>query len=221
MRGQHQGRLRLAQAAFWLAAAFLLTVAVLHVIDPGLDPRWRTVSEYSIGPFGWLMNAAFLEMGVASIALTLALWPFLVTRVARLGAVLLSVWGVCSILSAFYPTDSMSDIAKQVTSRTGAIHSLIGLVGILSFAFATLFTARELMRHPAWAYAGVVVAWATIATWLGLAVTIASVVQMALSGGPGPASLFGIGERVLVFSNSAWTLLIARQAAQALAARTS
>src|SRR5262249_38969252 len=154
------------------AAAFLVTVVALHVINPGFDPLWRTVSEYSIGPFGWLMVTAFLEMGVASIALTLALWPFLDTGVARLGAVLLSVWGVCSILSAFFPTDSMPDIARHITSRTGAIHTLIGLVGILSFAFAPLFTARSLRRHPEWASARGVVAWTTIATCVGLAVAI-------------------------------------------------
>ena len=37
---------------------FLLTLAGLHLLRPDLDPAWRVISEYEIGPFGGLMLAA-------------------------------------------------------------------------------------------------------------------------------------------------------------------
>jgi len=86
-----QFKVQPAQAALWLTAAFLVSIVVLHVVEPEFSPRWRAVSEYSLGRYGWLMNLAFLAMGVGSIALGVALRQFLDSRIARLGGLLLAV----------------------------------------------------------------------------------------------------------------------------------
>ena len=50
--------------AAWLAIAaivsYQLTLAVLILVRPDLDPSWHTISEWAIGPHGWIMSAAFL-----------------------------------------------------------------------------------------------------------------------------------------------------------------
>src|SRR5579863_3952744 len=50
---------------------FLVILVVLHVVRPDLDPSWRFISEYELGPHGWLMHVAFvsLAVGTASVAI--------------------------------------------------------------------------------------------------------------------------------------------------------
>jgi hypothetical protein len=52
-----------ALTSFAGAAAFVVLLAVLHLIKPGLDPSWRFISEYAIGDYGWMMVLAFLVVG--------------------------------------------------------------------------------------------------------------------------------------------------------------
>src|SRR6185369_7523452 len=40
--------------------AVALIILALHAIKPEYQPAWRFISEYAIGPYGWLMKLAFL-----------------------------------------------------------------------------------------------------------------------------------------------------------------
>jgi hypothetical protein len=51
---------------------FVALVAVLHVVDPGRDPVSITVSEYVLGPHGWLLSFAGLSFGLGVLATTVA-----------------------------------------------------------------------------------------------------------------------------------------------------
>src|SRR5690349_21149676 len=40
--------------------AVAMIILALHAIRPEYQPSWRFISEYAIGPGGWIMQAAFL-----------------------------------------------------------------------------------------------------------------------------------------------------------------
>ena len=130
------------------------------------------------------MNMAFIVLGAGSIALALALRQFLDSGIARLGGLLFAVWGGCSVLSAFFPADASPDIARHLTTRTGAVQTLIGDVGLLSFVLAVSLVARALRRHPAWRSARGAVLGTTITVRAGLAVALVSSAQVGMPGGP-------------------------------------
>jgi hypothetical protein len=194
-----------------LLLVFLGLVLLLHVIESEISPRWRTVSEYALGGFGWVMSGAFVVMGIAALLLAAALWRRVDSRSARLGAALVAVWGICSVFSAFFPTDSSMDIANQNTTQTGIIHSALGGLGILSLLMGVTVTARALRRDAPSASARVVVAWTTLASWVGFVVALGTAAQMGASGGPSPSSWFGLGERLLLFTFWLWMVTTARQ----------
>jgi hypothetical protein len=38
---------------------YQVTLIALIFIRPDLDPYWHTISEWAIGPYGWIMSLAF------------------------------------------------------------------------------------------------------------------------------------------------------------------
>lgn len=46
-----------ARVAFTGAVVCLVLLAALHALKPDVAPSWQMVSEYAIGPFGWVMLA--------------------------------------------------------------------------------------------------------------------------------------------------------------------
>ena len=41
-------------------AVYQILLVVLIFVRPDLDPSWHTISEWAIGPYGWIMSGAFL-----------------------------------------------------------------------------------------------------------------------------------------------------------------
>ena len=64
--------------AFWLGrlhllsfaglSVFVVAILALHGLQDNLDPAEHTISEYSLGSYGWLMRAGFLALGVGTLA---------------------------------------------------------------------------------------------------------------------------------------------------------
>jgi hypothetical protein len=54
--------------AAWVSIAAVitgqLTLVALILIRPDLDPSWHTISEWAIGPHGWIVSRAFLVSAV-------------------------------------------------------------------------------------------------------------------------------------------------------------
>ena len=61
---------RLALACF---VYFGGTLALMHGLRPEYDPVVETVSQYAVGPYGYLMTSAFLALGPGVVALALGL----------------------------------------------------------------------------------------------------------------------------------------------------
>src|SRR5207244_12999975 len=75
---------RAARLAIAAIAAYQVLLIVMIFLRPDLDPSWRTMSEWAIGPHGWIMSGAFLISALSYAALLLMLkcaatwnsWPY-------------------------------------------------------------------------------------------------------------------------------------------------
>src|SRR5579859_8202713 len=52
---------------------FVIAVVLLHVFRPELNPVSHAISNYAIGPFGFLMISAFFTLALSEFALALGL----------------------------------------------------------------------------------------------------------------------------------------------------
>jgi hypothetical membrane protein len=75
---------------FGCAAYYLIVVIALHILEPEFDPRFRFMSEYALGDYGWLMTTTFFALGLAAFAVGLR-YVHQSSRSARIGFGLLVV----------------------------------------------------------------------------------------------------------------------------------
>ena len=69
-RPKAQARARLAHGG---GRRFRLLLGTVHAVEPSIAPTWRFISEYQLGPYGWVMRLAFLALFVSAACLLLAL----------------------------------------------------------------------------------------------------------------------------------------------------
>src|SRR5579884_2864879 len=93
----------LALGSFFCVLTFVVLVIALHVLRPEMKPLNRTISEYALGPFGYLMTIAFIIRGLGELFLVtgLALGTMRSSR-SWTGLALLTLATVCSFLVAIF-----------------------------------------------------------------------------------------------------------------------
>jgi archaellum biogenesis protein FlaJ (TadC family) len=64
---------RAARLAIGATTAYQILLIVLIFLRPDLDPSWHTVSEWAIGPHGWMMSTAFFISALSYVTLFLML----------------------------------------------------------------------------------------------------------------------------------------------------
>jgi Protein of unknown function (DUF998) len=55
------------------ATVALGALAILHLVRPDLEPSSHMISEYAIGPHGYLMTLSFAAFAISSVSLFVAL----------------------------------------------------------------------------------------------------------------------------------------------------
>jgi hypothetical protein len=196
---QTQGVVVLATAAIAGTAVFVVLLAALHVLNPDTSVIDRPTSEYAVGPFGYLMTAAFVALSGATWALVIGLSQNL-SREARspLGLGLLAVFGTCLLVAATFPID------LEGTPRTlaGTIHSINGPIAFLSLTVGTNLVARRFKLDVKWLPRH------RIASALALVM-----IPLFIAGGVTAAREVGAGiaQRLLVVTFAAWYMVVAFQ----------
>jgi len=105
-------------------------VVALHVVRPKVSPIERRLSEYALGPYGWLMDTAFATTAGGLTALAIFL-----TRSAgrpRLVPAALVVAAVALVLSAVFrlhATDHAHEVIHRWASGTAAAAVVVAAVG--------------------------------------------------------------------------------------------
>lgn len=177
-------------------AAFAAIVAVLHALEPDFEPTNRFVSEYVLGDWGLLMNAAFFVLATALIALGLGLGRVLApSRRVRAIRNLYVISGTTTFISGVFNSNELVDGEVVEMTAAGAIHDLAGFVGFFCMIVATFLLRKAFLRTPGWEHR---------AKW-ALLVAIANVAGLA--GTAAPTDWFGLAQRCFLVLIVTWSMI--------------
>lgn len=198
MTGRSAGR-----AAVAGSGGFVVLLALLHVLRDDLDPSWRVVSEYAVGPHGWLMTSAFLLLAVTAGAVAAVSWTRGSRRLGRVGAVLLAITAVGMTLAGVFETDLVT-VPSEDRTAVGRLHELGALLDLTPFA--AIVVTLALVRGVAAPVARRRLLLATMLLPLvGLAAFVsATTTQMSSAGVGAPEVLIGWPNRALILSYCVW-----------------
>lgn len=202
-----------ARISWGAAAAFVVLLAVLHLIKPEFDPSWRMVSEYAIGRYGWVMALAFLSISWSGVALFAAIRTHISTAGGKVGLALLLVSGVAITAAAIFTADPMTAGKDELTTH-GNLHGLSAMIGIPGMTIAAILVSRGLVRNPLWSPARKSILWSANLIWVSLLLMILIIaVMLPQNGGKfGSDVLIGWPNRLMMVAYSAWLMSVARQA---------
>jgi len=94
-----------AKVSFVAAAFCLLLILLLHILKNDLVPAAHMLSEYAIGPYGWVMQAAFFAWAVSCFSLTMVIRSQVVTTSGRFGMFLLLVACAALVMGGVFVID--------------------------------------------------------------------------------------------------------------------
>jgi hypothetical protein len=104
-------------------------ILVLHVLRADLDPGYRYLSEYAVGPRGALMTSTFFVLSAGSLALAIGLWRSVSSKLRILPGLffwLTWAWAVC--LAGVFT----GDLQGTPHTRIGQIHEQMGMIAFPS-----------------------------------------------------------------------------------------
>jgi Protein of unknown function (DUF998) len=137
-----------ATAAIAAAVLYQGLLFALIAIRPDLDPYWHTLSEWAIGPWGWLMQLAFLIAAVSYGLLAVAMHPHVTGMVGRTGELLLLVCAIALVGAGLCVTDPLTTLPDQLTTR-GTIHAIGGVVQLALLPIAALLATLNVANGRA------------------------------------------------------------------------
>jgi len=194
----------------WITLAgslcFVLTILMLHGVQPDLNPLDEAMSYYVHGAYGWLLTVGLFMLGLGSLALTVALNRALGRQLTRSGQVWLAVWGVGVLLGAFFAADPPGQWDKP-PSISGSIHGLAAVLALVSFPVAALLLTRRLRADVRWSGLSAILLILALASAGSLVAFMLSLVPVLIS--PGPPRLLGLTERILFAVYVAWISVVA------------
>jgi hypothetical protein len=124
----------------------LLVLIVTPVLRPDLNLLEKSLSYYAVGPWGAVQAAAFVALGISSVALGIALrsaglaswweWPVVL---------LLIISGVAGLALVWYPMD-----APGPATILGDAHQTSGTIGGVAQLAAALAFTIAVRGDPAW-----------------------------------------------------------------------
>ncbi len=200
----------LSIAAMVFACLFILTLAVLHYLEPEFDPKWRMISEYEIGKYGFLMQGAFWAWGASVLFMAIVIWNFVSTAGGIIGWVIFIIIVLALAGAGYFKTNAITD---NSTSRDNTIHSACGAVVILTFPIASTLVANALLRSPFWAPYTLAVFNFTLLNWLGMIGFFGSILwsrkKDPSAGRVGPKVLLGWPNRIMVLLYNVWVIVLA------------
>ncbi|MFC4942563.1 DUF998 domain-containing protein [Pseudonocardia sp. GCM10023141] len=127
------------------AAVAIALIGALHVVAAGqVDPVRLTISQYALGPYGWLFDVGVVGLAVGSALVLVALIRADVLRPASVATVLTGAWvlGLLAVV-AFEKTNW-----SVGPSLSGSIHRYASVVAFLALPVAAILIARRGRRRP-------------------------------------------------------------------------
>jgi hypothetical membrane protein len=141
--------IRAAQLAIVVIASYQALLIALIFLRPDLAPSWHTISEWVIGPYGWIMSGAFLISAVSYAALFVMLKPQLHGSLGRSGLCILLMCVIGAAGVGIFTTDPMP--LHSPLSTRGTLHVIFGTGQMVLLPFAALLINLSLARNnKAW-----------------------------------------------------------------------
>jgi hypothetical membrane protein len=154
---------RLATVAI---VSYQVLLVVLIFLKPDLEPSWHTISEWAIGPYGWIMSGGFLLSALSYAALFVMLKPQLQGTMGRIGLGILLICVIAATGVGLFTTDPMP--LHSPLSTIGTLHAIFGTSQLMLLPFAALLINVSLaLKNPTWARARRVLLWSAGLPLLG------------------------------------------------------
>jgi hypothetical protein len=198
--------MKFANLSLGFSLSFLVILALLHLIKPELDPSWNFISEYEVGRYGWLMQLAFLSLGLACIFLVISLWKT-ISIVGKIGLVILVISASGMILAAICKADPLNT-PTALQTETGKLHQLGAMLD--QIPFTAVFITIALFRKNAWHINRLYLVLMLLLVWFGFIFFVGSVkAQFPADGKFGPTVLVGWQNRIMIVTQAIWLAYIA------------
>lgn len=202
---------RLAMAAI---ITYQVVLIALIFLRPDLAPSWHTISEWAIGPYGWVMSGAFLISALSYAALFAMLKSQVHGIMGRLGLGILLICVIGATGVGIFTTDPMP--MHFPLSTQGTLHVIFGTSQLVLLPFAALLINLSLARKSQrWARARRVLLWTAGLPLFGFG---AFVLYSAIFVFPlgtqayGPGVNIGWPPRFAFFTYMLWLVTLAWQA---------
>jgi len=180
-----------ARIVLLCAAYFVIVLIVLHILEPEFDPRFRFMSEYALGDYGWLMTTTFFALGLVPFLTAIGLQNvYESSRSIRIGLGLLVVAAIFIWLAGIF--------------RDSIPHLLAGVVAFPSMVMAVLLLSWTFRRAAGWQ----TIYW--LAVFVGLAMLAMLFLMVADLGMP------GLQQRVFIFLFLLWLSIVAYKSVRLL-----
>lgn len=192
----------------WTALGFIILLALLHLIKPELAPSWNFISEYEVGRFGWVMQLAFLSLGLSCLFMVLALWKPL-NLAGKTGLLMLLLSAIGMIIAAVCKTDALNT-PVELQTQAGKLHQLGAMLDQVPFA-AILITIA-LFRKKEWKLNRGLLILLMLLVWFGFVFFVGSVkAYFPADGKFGPNVPVGWQNRLMILTQAAWLWITATQ----------
>ncbi len=194
-----------ARGAVSFASLAILLLLILHIVQPDLPPAESMISQYAIGPSGWLMNLCFASFAAGSLCLLVALYALKPRSILRwIGLFCLLMAAVGLTCGALFNMDPVATDQSQM-SFSGQMHGLAFMIGVPGELLAVLLLSFTLSR-PTWRRAVLLTAAAIV--WISLIVMAVNLMGWMQAGATGPA-IFGIPNRTFMIGYAIWLIVAA------------
>jgi hypothetical protein len=197
------------RVAFGAGAAGLLLLVALHFAKPDLAPSWHMVSEYAIGPHGWLMTACFAMLAFGCIALLVALLPQTSSLPGWAGLAFLLATAGAYTLAALFPTDPIT-VSPENASPAARLHAIAFMIGVPCFILGSMLTSFSLSGNSLWDGVRPALYGLAHLNWIGLALMVAIIaITLPKAGGFGPDVPVGWPNRLMFVTYFGWFMATA------------
>jgi len=203
-----------ARLAMGAIVFYQILLIVLIFLRPDLAPSWHTISEWAIGPYGWIMSGAFLISALSYAALFVMLRSQLRGAMGRIGLALLLICVIGATGVGIFTTDPMP--LRPPLSTTGTLHVIFGTSQLVLLPFAALLINLSLARkNHTWARARRVLLWTAGLPLFGFGAFVLYSAISVFPLGPqayGPGVNIGWPPRFAFFTYMLWLVTLACQA---------
>ncbi len=192
----------------WSACLFVVLLTAIHFLDQQVDSSWQPISDFAIGPWGWIMKIAFASLGLSFLSLGMNAIASQKGILIKIGGTLLILAALGSFVGSVFDTDPAGTKPEAMTT-SGQIHAAAaGLLGfmVLSTIFFTIHVVRTVTTNARWYLVA-----ATSLLWVAEFVLIGVMATMLskTDGQMGPDTPFGWHGRVVIFFCALWCVVCA------------